>query len=203
MAAYNFSSLIEVLNHQSSQNSQPNNGMGNSYEDPYVTEMFGELYFKEASPPFPLHYLFPSSPFPFPSSSSLPSSLPDPTLEYQTNVQNLNGDANHEMKKKRNEEHWGSANDNCSYGKPSSWTSKERLFPPPVSHFKLFKTGKAFVYFKFNEKTCRFVRKEIKIPPKGFLRGSRENGCLKLNFAHKKVEDEEEEDQEEDESVEA
>ncbi|XP_059669111.1 uncharacterized protein LOC132314244 [Cornus florida] len=180
MANYNFSSLLEVLNHQSSQQ-QPNNGMGNSYEDPYVTEMFGELYFKEVmSPPFPLHSLFPPSPFPFPSSSSLASSLPDPTLEYLTNIQNLNCDANHHKKRKK-----------------SSSTSKERLFPPPVSFLKLFKTGKPFSYFKFNEEIGRLVREEIKIPPQGFLRGSRENGCLKLNSAHKEEEEEEEEDQSE------
>ncbi|KAA8534565.1 hypothetical protein F0562_032082 [Nyssa sinensis] len=161
--------------------SQKNTKTEKPYEDPCVTEMFGELYFKENHSSSLQSLPPPLMPLPILSSSS---SAPLPNSTPQTTTKKLNGDTNHEKEK--------STKNKCMYTK-SLQTSKERLFPPPISFLKLFKTGKPFVYLKLDENTGDFVHEEIRIPPLDVLCTLRENGLLKLNFAHDyEAEDEQE-----------
>ncbi|KAJ9128626.1 hypothetical protein P3X46_034680 [Hevea brasiliensis] len=82
---------------------------------------------------------------------------------------------------------------NLSSGKP---LTRGRLFPPPISCLKIFKTGRPYTYLSFNEEDDSFVLEEIRIPKSDIFRASREDGRLRLFFDHSGKEEEEEEEEE-------
>ncbi|KAI8006299.1 hypothetical protein LOK49_LG07G01508 [Camellia lanceoleosa] len=125
MAASSFSSLVDMLKQPPSNNSDLMESLFSQpttipHDDFHVTEMFGELYFKESSSST-LNSLFPpSSPAPPPSSSP----LPNPNL-HTCNIEKVSDKTNLEKEnsvKKQNVEENG-----CIYNK-RSWENKERDF---------------------------------------------------------------------------
>ncbi|XAR53515.1 hypothetical protein NMG60_11022103 [Bertholletia excelsa] len=157
MATHSFSSLRDLLKNQSPSQSPKfmRKPLLHSHHDqPSVTEMCGELYFREISSP----------------PTTMPASSPPPSLGFQTNARAM-ASPNHEV-----------LDEGCTYNK-ATWGDGERRYPPPISCMKLSNRGKPFVYLMFDQNSGRFARKEIRIPAGGLFRAAREDGRLILNFA--------------------
>ncbi|KAK2968155.1 hypothetical protein RJ640_018248 [Escallonia rubra] len=172
MASSSFSSLKDLLKdpkppksklHDSSTSSQTR---GN----PYVTEMFGELYFKGSPSPLPTSDLFPTTPL---NSSRRTTNTP------------LN--AKDEKKEKLTFQRLPKlvSADDCMYA-----NCEERLFPKPISCLKQHKNGEPFVYLKRDKDLGSFVLEEINIRRKGVMCASRGNGRLKMNVTEDVAEEE-------------
>lgn len=77
---------------------------------------------------------------------------------------------------------------------------RTREFPPPISCIS--KTGKPWVYFDTRRENGRFILKEIRIPTQEYLRVYRGDGRLKLTFVYSESDDDIEEEKEEQEEEE-
>ncbi|XAR53514.1 hypothetical protein NMG60_11022102 [Bertholletia excelsa] len=159
MATHGFSSLGDLPKNQSPSQCPKlftKTQLPSHQDHPSVTEMFGELYFRESSSPLP----------------PPPPSSPPPSFDVQTNACAMVGQ-NHEI-----------LENGCTYNK-ATWGHGERCYPPPISCLKLSQCGKPFVYFMFDQNYGRFVRKEIIIPAGGLFRAAAGGGRLILNFVPK------------------
>ncbi|KAI9107658.1 hypothetical protein K1719_021321 [Acacia pycnantha] len=200
-------------------------------EQSSLTEIFGELHFKES----------PDLSFPLSASSSSPSSssldsipqkdtvrAPEPkshskslrgSESLQLCTEGLGSESSHddveELENGMNE-NWevlsvkedihiplvnSSNGENC--GRRSRLSVGETQYPPPISC--IGKNGKPWVCFRSYRDNGRFVLKEIRIPTKEFLHAHRENGRLRLNFVQPDDDDvllQEAEDEEEEEEAE-
>lgn len=204
-------------------------------ESSSCTEIFGELHFKESSPPSSLsteinhtklnqNKDFESSDTSSqtPSSASFSSTLITTThtnrhktsdsfswlnseslhlcteglgFESSDDVEDLKSGMNEYWQTDQNEkdsvikQHLSSRDH--SYGE----CRRSRVinqYPPPISC--IGRTGKPWVYFMSYRSDGRLVIKEIKIPTQEFLHAYREDGRLKLQFAHRDDEFPEEEE---------
>ncbi|GLT82000.1 hypothetical protein SLE2022_004170 [Rubroshorea leprosula] len=75
-----------------------------------------------------------------------------------------------------------------------SRTSGGGTFPPPISC--IGESGKPWFWFKPHRKDGRLVLREVRIPTREFLHSWREDGRLKMHFVHPNDEILEEEDEE-------
>ncbi|KAF7148000.1 hypothetical protein RHSIM_Rhsim03G0097600 [Rhododendron simsii] len=188
MGAYSFSSLSDMLEQPPTHNSKLGESLPSQYpiskhqvphENPpnYVTQMFGELYFKVSHSTSSSTQHFPAPPPP-PQPAS-PS--PNHTLAADS-IGNSSDRTN-----------FGRDKVGCVYNK-KSWGRNERLFPPPISCLKTAKSGDPIVYFRFDENYGTFVPEERRIHRHGLLCASRNSGRLKLYFRREEPEEEEQEE---------
>ncbi|KAL3520896.1 hypothetical protein ACH5RR_019045 [Cinchona calisaya] len=166
---HKYTSLSDILKDQ-----PPKPLREESEEIPLVTEMFGELYFRESPSSTSIGDLKFTPPLPLPKVST-------------TNNENLNDDnkIKNLVEKKNLPE-----NDSCMYN------NSTRLFPPPISALKMSKNGKPFTYQRFDETANAFVGEELNIHPESVMAASRENESLRMKFADHHGQEGEEEKEE-------
>ncbi|KAK3030726.1 hypothetical protein RJ639_037223 [Escallonia herrerae] len=172
MASSSFSSLKDLLKEPKSPKSKLHESSTSSQtrENPDVTKMFGELYFK-------------GSPSPLPTSDLLPT-MP---LNASRRTTNTPLNAKYEKKESLTFQRLPKlvSADDCMYA-----NCEERLFPQPISCLKQRKNGEPFVYLKREKDLGRFVQEEINIGSEGVMCASRGNGRLKMNVADDVAEEE-------------
>lgn len=178
MSEHKYTSLRDLLN-----DSQPPTATDSDDDDddedqiPLVTEYFGELYFREtSSSSIPAHLFMPPLP---PRKVSVPPINQSGGGQGQGNQNPNDGPKNDDSKNKMAATHV-KKNDSCVYNNSS------KLFPVPISTLRMAKTGEPFTYRRFDEATSAFVEEKIMLPPKGegVMAASREDGRLKMKFAH-------------------
>ncbi|KAK3036694.1 hypothetical protein RJ639_031562 [Escallonia herrerae] len=172
MASSSFSSLKDLLKNPKPPKSKLHDSSTSSQtrENPSVTEMFGELYFKGSPSPLPTSDLFPTMP-----------------LNSSRRTTNPAFNAKYEKKEKLTFQRLPKlvSADDCMYA-----NCEERLFPQPISCLKQRKNGKPFVYLKRDKDLGRFVLEEINICREGIMCASRRNGRLKMNVSDDVAEEE-------------
>lgn len=192
MSAYSFSSLKDLLKDQSptpklkfddspsytkdTTDSEPNSPSGH----PYVTEMFGELHFRESPNGISMSELFPPIQTP-------PSFQPNNSCQTKTEKSGK-VDAREKCLGKL-----PMSEDACVY--PNIWEGEEKLFPPPISCLKCLKIGKPYVYYRFDNNLSRFVQEEINVLPQVVMCTVRGNGHIIMKFANDLLRDEKEKEE--------
>ncbi|GMI94568.1 hypothetical protein like AT5G22390 [Hibiscus trionum] len=175
-----------------------------------VTEIFGELHFKE-NICIPHSSSFPIFP-PFVTSSSHGNDENDSTSPTGTGTidcqrkresftlnaeslqlctEGLGFESSDEVEDMRNDEmkqEWTRTKNSASETE-NLILNRSREFPPPISC--IGKSGKPCVCFKSYRQDGRFVLKRVRVPTQEFLHACREDGRLKLQFLHPNYDDQE------------
>ncbi|EEF46597.1 uncharacterized protein LOC112534278 [Ricinus communis] len=181
MEAHSFSSRI-TIDSLSSQipkvlNSQSSSSSSRSSKPTNTTQVFNFLDdFSLVETALSSYYYLVDTPSPFLSMSS--SSIYDLSLQDESD-EKVAMDANDELVKPSSLKSGRVA---VGKGLEPLKDSTGRLYPPPITCLKLFKTGKPYTYLTFKEDDGSFVFENIKIPNRDILHASRAEGRLKLYF---------------------
>ncbi|KAL2331919.1 hypothetical protein Fmac_019500 [Flemingia macrophylla] len=179
-------------------------------QTPSFTEIFGELHFKESTIPISSSPSTPSSSevnltnntcnrhkssdsFSSLSSESLHLCTEGLGFESSDDVEDIKGGVNESWetyKEKDGVKRYVNSEGECRRSRVSE-------YPPPIS--SIGRSGKPYVCFRSYRSNGRFVLKEIRIPTHEFLHACREDGRLKLHFAHHDENIEEDDDDDDDE----